>query len=383
MQRHLTTALFLASAAAAAKTLCASEGGAFVALAVDDVFTVTPPRDARDPERWELVRAASRSAKERVENSFTGSYFQVLPDDGDDYNKVTEGDEFTMTKLSVRFRTSKAGPHSLFARWSGGDTVGGGDSMYVAMATAKGAPVRGALTWRESKVAIDDTRYEFVGCCYDMQTHACPCREGNATLAEAGCEEAGGYWATAADASHWGAQCPAGQGLMESVAPLWYEFAGQEYGNVMDFDSEPWDATCEAEGVGTADSGRDEATWDLAAGAVYELRFFPREDGVALEAIYLAPFGAAPPTGLRLAAGDSSLCPESSSSSSSGSTSHAGLIVTLVVVLAALAALGAGAWAWRRRRVAKGRGRASYVEMDGFDRSLTEGLEVDTSQEIV
>ena len=70
---------------------------------------------------------------------------------------------------------------------------------------------------------------------------------------------------------------------MEGVqAPLWYLFAGQEYGNVMgapraqplapghgplttvlratspaDFDSEPWDMTCEAAGIGTADSGKD------------------------------------------------------------------------------------------------------------------------------
>ena len=47
---------------------------------------------------------------------------------------------------------------------------------------------------------------------------------------------------------------------------LWYEFANQSYGSVMDFDSEPWGATCEVQGTGTVDSGRDEATRPLQKG---------------------------------------------------------------------------------------------------------------------
>ena len=54
----------------------------------------------------------------------------------------------------------------------------------------------------------------------------------------------------------------------------------------MDFDSEPWDATCEAEGVGTADSGTDIASWELEAGD-YTLSFYPREDGTCFDAFYL------------------------------------------------------------------------------------------------
>ena len=72
----------------------------------------------------------------------------MLPDDGDDYNKVTGVESFTMTKLSVTFRTAAAGPHSLFARWSGGDTVGGGDSMQAAARQYRNAARRTLLgTW--------------------------------------------------------------------------------------------------------------------------------------------------------------------------------------------------------------------------------------------
>ena len=94
-------------------------------------------------------------------------------------------------------------------------------------------------------------------------------------------------WIAAADAGNRGVTCDAGPGDMESLSPLWYEFAGQAYGNVMDFDSEPWDATCEAEGSGTKDSGHDEATWDLEKGE-YALKFYPREDGTAITGVYLS-----------------------------------------------------------------------------------------------
>jgi hypothetical protein len=39
-------------------------------------------------------------------------------------------------------------------------------------------------------------------------------------------------------------RCEIGHGELTLVhSPLWYLFAGQAYGNVMDFDSEPWDST--------------------------------------------------------------------------------------------------------------------------------------------
>eukprot|EP00957_Ditylum_brightwellii_P194784 14836780-Ditylum_brightwellii.AAC.1 len=76
--------------------------------------------------------------------------------------------------------------------------------------------------------------------------------------------------------------------------PKWYLYAGQEMGNVMDFDSEPWDATCEAEGSNTRDSGENFPSWDLEKGD-YELRIYAREDGTALDAIYIAGPGAEAP----------------------------------------------------------------------------------------
>ena len=167
--------------------------------------------------------------------------------------------------------------------------------------------VRGVPTWRDQKVGIGDTPGMFSGCCYSMTTHACPCYTEDAATAEAACTADEGYWQTTADAVGFGATCVAGEGKMEQLAPEWYEFAGQEYGNVMDFASEPWDATCEAQGTGTADSGRDEAVWQLAAGN-YVLKFYPREDGTALDAIYLAPPGAQNPSSIVLAPGESSIC---------------------------------------------------------------------------
>lgn len=112
-------------------------------------------------------------------------------------------------------------------------------------------------------------------------------------------------------AKRFGIQCPVGRGEFESVpAPIWYEFAG---GNVLDFDEVPWDATCEAEGTGTADSGADFAQWQLEIGD-YELRFYPREDGTAFEAFYLAgPDANAPASNFRLSLGNSTVCLDHSS----------------------------------------------------------------------
>ena len=298
LRRLVVAAVLVGARGAAAPVLCPSDaqGGAFVGLASDPgVFVVNPPKDG-GPERWVLVDAAGTSDEKRVANSFTGQYMQVLPDDGDDYNRVNSEASFVWTSLEVSVRVKVAGAFSLFVRWSGGDTVGGGDSFYVALADAKsGAFVRGSPTWREAKVGIHEVPGQFAGCCYSMTTHACPCSADD-TMAE--CGAGGGYWLEAKDAGSRGVTCDVGPGDMESMAPLWYEFAGQAYGNVMDFDSEPWDATCEAEGSGTHDSGHDEATWVLAKGD-YVLKFFPREDGTAIDAVYLAPFGAPPPTGLR------------------------------------------------------------------------------------
>uniref|UniRef100_A0A7S2MFK9 Uncharacterized protein n=2 Tax=Octactis speculum TaxID=3111310 RepID=A0A7S2MFK9_9STRA len=78
----------------------------------------------------------------------------------------------------------------------------------------------------------------------------------------------------------------------------------------MDFDSEPWDTSCESMGTGTKDTGLDLAQWDLEAGKLYDMSFYPREDGTALDAVYIAGPDSAPPAqGFRLSAGDSTVCP--------------------------------------------------------------------------
>ena len=90
--------------------------------------------------------------------------------------------------------------------------------------------------------------------------------------------------------------------------PEWYLFAGQEAGDVMDFDSEPWDVTCEAMGSNTRDSGHDFPSWMLDKGD-YELRIYAREDGTALDGIYVAgPKAQAPAVSRRYSKGDSTIC---------------------------------------------------------------------------
>ena len=243
--------------------------------------------------------------------------------------------------------------------------------------------VRGVPTWRDQKVGIGDTPGMFSGCCYSMTTHACPCYTEDAATAEAECTADGGYFQKTADAVGFGATCVAGEGKMEQLAPEWYEFAGQEYGNVMDFASEPWDATCEAQGTGTADSGRDEAVWQLAAGN-YVLKFYPREDGTALDAIYLAPFNARNPDSVVLAPGESSICADTSWPAGAASKSNddddaadgpgrAAVAVGVVLVLLVVALLAGLLFFTPRGRVLleRARGRRaeatppSYFEMEG------------------
>ena len=79
----------------------------------------------------------------------------------------------------------------------------------------------------------------------------------------------------------------------------------------MDFDSPPWDSTCEAASTATKDSGMDFAQWQLKAGDIYHLVLYPREDGTAVDAFQLVPPGGTPPAGdTRLKPGDTTLdCP--------------------------------------------------------------------------
>ena len=285
---------------------------------------------------WTLVDEAKPPPGGAVVHSFTGKYLQVLPDNGDNYNEVHSYESFVWTALEFRLKVPAADTYTLFVRWSGGDTGGAGDSMYATMANADGSVVRGRVdihlfcdcvasmtwsslvvstqvrgvpTWRDQKVGIGDTPGMFSGCCYSMTTHACPCYTEDAATAEAACTADEGYWQTTADAVGFGATCAVD--TMEEIVPEWYEFAGkdsEDYGNVMDFDSPQWwDVTCEAQGTGPADSGQHAAVWQLAAGS-YVLKIYPREDGTALDAIYLAPPGAQNPSSVVLAPGESSIC---------------------------------------------------------------------------
>ena len=79
----------------------------------------------------------------------------------------------------------------------------------------------------------------------------------------------------------------------------------------MDFDSPPWDSTCEAASTATKDSGMDFAQWQLKAGDIYHLVLYPREDGTAVDAFQLVPPGGTPPArDTRLKPGDTTLdCP--------------------------------------------------------------------------
>ena len=420
------------SAGGAAAVLCpsANHGGAFIGMASDtSSYTVTPAQDGRDDvavrrdtnsyyvkvklnpaQVWTLVDEAKPPPGGAVVHSFTGKYLQVLPDNGDNYNEVHSYESFVWTALEFRLKVPAADTYTLFVRWSGGDTGGAGDSMYATMANADGSVVRGRVdihlfcdcvasmtwsslvvstqvrgvpTWRDQKVGIGDTPGMFSGCCYSMTTQACPCYTEDAATAEAACTADEGYWQTTADAVGFGATCVAGEGKMEQLAPEWYEFAGQEYGNVMDFASEPWDATCEAEGTGTADWGRDEAVWQLAAGN-YVLKFYPREDGTALDAIYLAPFNARNPDSVVLAPGESSICADTSWPAGAASKSNddddaadgpgrAAVAVGVVLVLLVFALLAGLLFFTPRGRVflERARGRRaeatprSYFEMEG------------------
>jgi len=175
--------------------------------------------------------------------------------------------------------------------------------------------VSGEQTIRPVVVPINDGVGIYAGCCYDHVTHACPCIKeipagGNSSTV---CPEGEHSFVTSDRAESFGVQCALGQGDMEIVhGPKWYLFAGQEAGDVMDFDSEPWDTTCEAEGSNTRDSGHDFPMWKLDKGE-YELRIYAREDGTALDGIYVVgPDGEAPGIEHRYTKGDSTLCEKSS-----------------------------------------------------------------------
>jgi len=286
------------------------------------------------PQKWILVDEGTSSdpGVNYPINSFGKKYLQALPDECRRYPPYSEDipltgpDQLEGVSPSVTFtiRAEKSGTHSLFLRWTGGDNVGAGDALYVALKDKETKKyVSGAATVKPAVEAIDGPLSNYAGCCYSITTHACPCYEKEEDAIDCSYfsksdNTTHSLWQPRQSASEFGAICPVGAGAMTIIpAPEWYLFAGQEKGNVENFDAEPWDATCEAEGDSTADSGRDFANWDLSAGRDYDLVIFVREDGTALDAIYIAgPGGEAPNFMKRYTYGDSTICLRKKKSSS-------------------------------------------------------------------
>lgn len=301
--------------------LCVGAGGAYVALVGSDRESRTlqsslAPQTTRGGKVVEIAWQPTTEKEDATSprNAFTGTFLQALPDVGVDLTNVKSAEDIMkhMPAIEVTLRISKEGVHTMFLRWTGGDKVGGGDSLYAIMLDVDNKVIPGEDTFAPSQVPIDDPKYGFIGCCYNMHTHACPCFKTKPTKDECPPAEGGqDLFQTTDKATKFGATCLEGPGKTKAVrAPKWFEFAGLESGNSMDFDAEPWDATCEAEGTGTHDTGRDFAQWKLDADKTYRLRLYAREDGTAVDAVYIAgPEGVdAPDASRRYRAGESTLC---------------------------------------------------------------------------
>jgi len=338
------TVTCFATAFATKHSLCADPvTGAFVGLAadVDTYDSIAGSKSIADQldQKWILVEETSNNKSNNNTgpiNSFTGKFLQVLPDVGRSYPGRGEGRVTAVQTLldespyvQYQIRVEKEGWHTLFLRWTGGDMIGGGDSLYVAMLQddnskkAKTGGRKAMIGQRSLKplmVPIDATATSFAGCCYDGRTHACPCLK-TAPQTEEENENCPNF-VPQHQAAGYGIQCPLGPGAMQFVKePTWYLFAGQSVGNVEDFTAEPWDATCEANGSNTADSGADVASWYLSEGQTYSFVIFAREDGTAFDGFYLAgPDSDAPLIQTSFAEGDSTICTNESNKKSGGSS---------------------------------------------------------------
>jgi len=199
----------------------------------------------------------------------------------------------------------------------------------VVMKDKNGEVVAGQRTVKPSTVPIDSTLITYAGCCYNEVTHACPCHRSKPT--DEVCPERD--FLPVERAVHFDKHCIVGEGMMDIIkAPQWYLFSGQEDGNVMDFEEEPWDTTCEANGSDTADTGHDFPSWNLEKGE-YELRVYAREDGTAFDGIYIAgPDGVAPGITHTYNTGDSTFCP----SATVGILKSIGLFLLVGVVVGGL-----------------------------------------------
>jgi len=320
----LLLCLSVPSCFAAKHTLCADPvSGGFVGLAADaDTYDSIPgsmsPGDQIE-QKWILVEEQEPSADKNNTgpiHSFTGKFLQVLPDTGRTYpgrgERLSSVETLLQSSPYIQYQihVEKEGWHTLFLRWTGGDEIGGGDSLYVAMLEGNSAKVdtkavSGQRSLKPLMVPIDASATSFAGCCYNGQTHACRCVKTAPDENDPHCP----FFVAQHEAAGYGIQCPLGPGAMEFIKdPKWYLFAGQSVGNVEDFAAEPWDATCEANGSNTADSGADVASWYLSKGT-YSLAIFAREDGTAFDGFYIAgPDSDAPLIQTIFSEGESTTC---------------------------------------------------------------------------
>ena len=183
------------SAAQKQKALCSDDQGVFLGLATDaDAYSTTKGVKGNkengndsdnDPQDWVLTKENNADPHEGrdatgPQHSYDGHYLQVLPDSGRSYPgrgehlqhaKELDGNSPYISFLMKVTREGE-GIHTLFLRWTGGDTVGGGDSLYVVMykkeRNDKKVLVRGQQTVKPAVVPIDAGMSRFAGCCYDM-----------------------------------------------------------------------------------------------------------------------------------------------------------------------------------------------------------------------
>ena len=157
----------------AAPSSAGATAGAIIGLTSDNTYNVRLPLDApRNPEKWTVVQHDSPPMNEKgtpvtaVPGSFTGSYMQVLPDDGSSYYDIHGEGSFTMTGLEYVIDVATPGEHTLYLRWSAGDDKGAGDSLFIVMREyATDHIVPGKSTLKPKLEAIDAVANKWAAAC--------------------------------------------------------------------------------------------------------------------------------------------------------------------------------------------------------------------------
>ena len=178
------------SAANTNKPLCADSSNNFVGMAIDKDAYITvagSPDDDGTTQTWELTQEDTvdpmkdgNKKPSGPQHSYSGKFLQVLPDSGRsypergnhlDHAKDLDGDS-PYVAFDLKVTRDRQGTHILFVRWTGGDTVGGGDSLYVVMYKKNGGKKRtlvyGQETVKPTVAPIDAGMANYEGCCYDM-----------------------------------------------------------------------------------------------------------------------------------------------------------------------------------------------------------------------